>query len=227
MKIKTLIVEDDPMVASINQGYLEKLDSFFVVDIVTNGEEALSKIRMKKIELLLLDVYMAKMNGLELLRRIRKENEKIDVIMITAADSPEIIEEIFRLGVVDCILKPFDFKRFERSLLTYYKRYNMFNTKEPMNQSIIDSININEENKKLTFNPLPKGIDSITLNTIRKVLKEAPCPLTIQELEKHVQISKITIRKYLEFLALNNEIKLDLNYSTKGRPSKLYSYKLK
>lgn len=223
MLIRTLIVEDDPMVSSINQGYLERLDSFELVGTVANGHEALNKIKLNKIDLLLLDIYMSKMNGLELLRKIRSENENVDVIMITAADSPTIIEEIMRLGVVDCILKPFDYKRFERALLLYKKRFDLFKSSKELNQTTIDSLHLNERAKG-EETVLPKGIDSVTLRVIRGTLQSTSSPLTIQQLERQLNISKITIRKYLEYLAENKEIKLDLDYSTNGRPSKLYSY---
>ncbi len=221
--IRTLIVEDDPMVSSINESYLKKVSSFHHVATVSNGEDALTKIKMNKIDLVLLDIYMPKMNGLELLRKLRGENEKLDVITITAADSPEMIEEIMRLGVVDCILKPFDFKRFERALLLYKKRFSMFKSSKSIKQSTIDSFQYNNENIIEPVN-LPKGIDKVTLEVIRNTLKDTTVPLTIQQLASETNISKITIRKYLEFLAENKEIKLDLDYKTNGRPSKLYSY---
>ncbi|SDH68743.1 two-component system, CitB family, response regulator MalR/two-component system, CitB family, response regulator DctR [Alteribacillus persepolensis] len=221
MTVRTLIVEDDPMVSSINEEYLTSVAGFIHAGTVTNGRDALNKIKLKNIDLLLLDIFMSKMDGLELLREIRRTSEKVDVIMITAADSPETIEELMRLGVVDCILKPFDFERFEKALSHYKKRASVFRRATSINQQAIDQLNNHEKKKKEV---LPKGIDAITLEKVRYQLKTNKTSCTIQELASQTRVSKITMRKYLEYLSENHEIKLDLDYSTKGRPSKLYSY---
>ncbi|WP_102346303.1 response regulator [Bacillus sp. Marseille-P3661] len=221
MSIYTLIVEDDPMVSSINENFLQQVEGFQVAGTVKNGEEALIEIIKNKPDLLLLDLYMPKITGLELLKRIRQENIKLDVIMITAADSPDIIEESLRLGVVDYILKPFDFKRFQSALLFYKKRHELFQSPGSINQDGLDSLQVTNEQ---IDEQLPKGIDKVTLTLTRDTLKKAKSPLSIHELSSLMNISNLTIRKYLEHLIQNNEIILKLEYQKKGRPTKLYSY---
>lgn len=221
MSINTLIIEDDPMVSSINENFLQQVDAFHLIGTVKNGEEALLEITKSKPKLLLMDLYMPKITGIELLKRIRQENIKLDVIMITAADSPDIIEESFRLGVVDYILKPFDFERFQSALLHYKKRHELFQSSRPLNQDGLDSLQVPNEQIE---EELPKGIDKITLNLTRETLKIAKEPLSIHELSSCMNISNLTIRKYLEYLIQNNEIKLELEYKKMGRPTKMYSF---
>jgi response regulator of citrate/malate metabolism len=222
MNIQTLIVEDDPMVSDINKRFLEKMDSFKLIGIAKNGEEALQYLARHPIDLLLLDVYMPVLSGMELLRKIRANEYKIDIILITAANSPDIIEEAMRLGTVDCILKPFDFIRFRSALSRYKNRYMMFRSNHIIDQKRIDALHRKEEKEKTE--PLPKGLDPVTLNLIRHSLQNLKFPQSVQEIADHVQLSRITIRKYLDYLAENNEVILDLKYSNKGRPMKLYSY---
>ncbi len=222
MSIYTLIVEDDPMVSSINENFLQRVEAFELVGTVKNGEEALIEINKSKPDLLLLDLYMPKTTGLELLQRIRKENIKLDVIMITAADSPDIIEESLRLGVVDYILKPFDFKRFQSALLFYKKRRELFQTSRRIDQDRLDSLQTTNEQIE---EQLPKGIDKVTLKLTRNTLKNANEALSINDLSTMMSISNLTIRKYLEYLIQYNEVYLKLEYKKKGRPTKLYSYK--
>lgn len=222
MSIYTLIVEDDPMVSSINENFLQRVEAFELVGTVKNGEEALIEINKSKPDLLLLDLYMPKTTGLELLQRIRKENIKLDVIMITAADSPDIIEESLRLGVVDYILKPFDFKRFQSALLFYKKRRELFQTSRRIDQDRLDSLQTTNEQIE---EQLPKGIDKVTLTLTRNTLKNANEALSINDLSTMMSISNLTIRKYLEYLIQYNEVYLKLEYKKKGRPTKLYSYK--
>ncbi|GAB7386447.1 response regulator [Bacillaceae bacterium] len=221
MTIRTLIVEDDPMVSNINKMFLERIEAFQLVGTARNGEEALRCLAQKPVDLLLLDVYMPAKNGLELLRNIRIKGYKTDVILITAAQSPATIEEAMRLGVVDCILKPFDFERFRNALLFYKKRFTMFRSSDIINQQGIDSLQLAAEEGD---EPLPKGLNPVTLGLIREALQRAGSPLSAQELASRVRLSRITTRKYLEYLAEKREITLDLKYSPKGRPTKLYFY---
>lgn len=122
MLLKVLIIEDDPMVSSINQKYLNKIDLVECVGSARNGQEAMDRIVELAPDVILLDIYMPSMNGLELLREIRRQSIEVDVILITAADHPQIIEESMRLGIVDYIIKPFDFDRFRSALETLKKK---------------------------------------------------------------------------------------------------------
>jgi response regulator of citrate/malate metabolism len=223
LNIRTLIVEDDPMVSNINKKFLEKIDSFELVDIAKNGEQGLKFLREQAVDLLLVDLYMPNFNGMELLRTIRSNGYKCDVIMITAADSPDVVEEALRLGVVDFILKPYDFQRFQSALLLAKKRFTLFRSIQSLNQQKIDSLQnlLEKEESEL----LPKGIDPITLDLIRDALHHSQTPLSAQDISDQVELSRITTRKYLEYMVEMNEIKLELKYSQQGRPTKLYRYR--
>jgi response regulator of citrate/malate metabolism len=226
MCIRTVIVEDDPMVSNINKSFLERSHSFSLVGIARNGEEALQLFAKEPIDLLLLDMYMPSLNGMELLHKIRAEGIKSDVIMITAADSPEVIEEAMRLGVVDFILKPYDYNRFQSALQQFRKRYKIFRSQQKISQEGIDSLHGSDYKEKADIEQefLPKGIDKITLHLIRETLENSGTPLSAQNISDQVRLSRITTRKYLEYLAETGEIVLDLKYSAQGRPTKLYHY---
>jgi response regulator of citrate/malate metabolism len=222
--LKAIIVEDDPMVSSINQKYLKKIDSVECVGTAKTGQEAMELIAGLSPDVILLDVYMPTMNGLELLREIRRQLMNIDVILITAADNPQIIEESMRLGVVDYILKPFNFERFRSALETFKKRYSMFHNHENLNQQSLDSLYVKPKKSNAAGNEseFPKGIDPITLQIIMGALTNANCALSAQDIADQIQLSRITTRKYMEYLCETDEIILDLKYSAKGRPTKLY-----
>ncbi len=80
----------------------------------------------EKPDLILLDVYLPKENGIDLLKWIRKQDIDIDIILITADKSIERIQEAFRGGVVDYLIKPFNFERFKESLIQFKGRYYEF-----------------------------------------------------------------------------------------------------
>jgi two-component system, CitB family, response regulator MalR len=72
MMIRVLIVEDDPMVADLNRKFIERVSEFTIEGIASNGEEALAILKENKIDLVILDIYIPKLNGMELLSEMRK-----------------------------------------------------------------------------------------------------------------------------------------------------------
>ena len=89
---RTVIVEDDPMIASINQTFLSRDPRFSLAAVFHSGQEALEWLRKRPVELLILDVYMPHMSGLELLRELRAEEITLDVIMVTAANDSKTVD---------------------------------------------------------------------------------------------------------------------------------------
>ena len=90
--IKTLIVEDDPMVAKINYLYLQPIPGIEITGICADGNSALETVRKEDPDLIVLDQYMPGLSGLQLLHILRQENFDCDVIMITAANSSAQIQ---------------------------------------------------------------------------------------------------------------------------------------
>lgn len=72
----------------------------------------------QEIDLVLLDVYMQQDSGLDLLPTIRESGRAIDVIMITSAADAATVQTAMHYGVVDYLIKPFQFPRFEEALTT-------------------------------------------------------------------------------------------------------------
>ena len=102
--IRVMIVEDDPMVADLNRRYLEQMSGFSLVGLCRSGEEAVEALKEKEVDLMLVDVYMPGMSGLDLINHIRKEQYGVDVILVTAAKDQKSILEALRQGAA-CILK--------------------------------------------------------------------------------------------------------------------------
>ena len=110
---KVVIVEDDPMVALINKKYVEMIDGFKVIGTVSNKEDLIKILNENDVSLILMDVYLPKENGIQILRYIRNMGILTEVIMMTAADNSEEIKTAFAYGVIDYLIKPFEFDRFK------------------------------------------------------------------------------------------------------------------
>jgi two-component system response regulator (stage 0 sporulation protein F) len=114
---KILIVDDDQAVRDFLKRFL-KTKGYLDIQAVKTGEEALKIIEKENINLVLLDVRLPGMDGVEVLRKIKEINKDIGVIMITAFPDEEIGKEAMELGAADYILKPFDLAYLELSVLT-------------------------------------------------------------------------------------------------------------
>ncbi len=220
--IRVLIVEDDPMVAEFNRRYLEKLEGFLLANTVRSAGEALAVLAEQKIDLILLDVYMPGMNGLELLAAIRQADQDVDVIVVSAASDNHTIKKALRYGAVDYLVKPFEFERFNRALAAYRDGVVFMKSQSVSNQTELDRRILHKE---LAQKPLiPKGLDRNTLKTICQALEESQHDaFTTEEMANRIGISRVSMRKYLNFLRQLEVLELEVTYGSVGRP--LYKYR--
>ena len=103
---RTLVADDDFLVRS----YLKTLDSweragYEIVDDAEDGEEAYGFLQKEKIDVLVTDLTMPVMDGIELIRKIREENRDIYIIVLSCHDDFEYVKEAMRLGADEYVLK--------------------------------------------------------------------------------------------------------------------------
>lgn len=136
--IKVLVVEDDPMVGKLHEHYLTQIKGFQLCDIVRNSDEALKIMQTKEYNLVILDIFMPGMDGLQLLAKIREQEYDVDVIIVSAANDKDKIKAALRLGAFDYIIKPFEFERFNLALNNYKSRYNLVEEQSILKQDELD-----------------------------------------------------------------------------------------
>lgn len=110
-KYNVLIADDEFLARKLIQEYVQKIESLNLVDCCSDGLKAMEILKNEKIDILLLDIQMPDLTGLELLKTI--ENQPATIL--TTAYS-EYAVDAFELGVVDYLLKPFDFPRFLQAI---------------------------------------------------------------------------------------------------------------
>lgn len=218
---KILIVEDDPMVAMINEQYIKKNKNFELVGKCSNGAAALEFLEHNEVDLLVLDVYMPQMDGFETLRRVRNKQITVDAIMVTAANDRSSLEEALHLGVVDYLVKPFTFDRFQMALEKYVSQNSALKNVETLNQKNIDHIIDNA--RKKTEDLHPKGIQEKTTELILDYLKDnSGSSFTGDEIAEKVGLTGVTVRRYMNYLAESGRVMGEINYETGGRPCMKY-----
>ena len=104
-KIKLLLVDDHPIVLEGIKSHLSAQDGFEVVGDAADGEEAIRQARRLLPDIILMDISMPHMNGLEAMTLLRKEVPNAKVLVLTMHDKKEYISQIFRLGARGYLLK--------------------------------------------------------------------------------------------------------------------------
>ena len=222
---KVMIVEDDPMVASINQQYLERNQNLKIVGQFRNGQEALEYLENNGTDLAVVDYYMPIMDGLEFVRKCHEKNIKTDVIIVTAANTAQDISEFLQLGIVDYLVKPFTYERFQKAIDKYLYRKSLAKQDKTLDQAEIDRLlSQNQDIRPAEKVVLEKGLQEQTLERIRTYLEEHKGTLmSSNEIASEVNLSRITVRRYMNYLVENREIISQIDYSTGGRPSIKYT----
>ena len=218
---KVLIVEDDPMVAMINEQYIKRNKSFEIVGKCSDGARALDFLENNAVDLLILDVYMPKMDGFETLRKIRNKQITVEAIMVTAANDRDSLEEALHLGIVDYLVKPFTFDRFQMALEKYIAQNNALKDIDTLNQTSID--HIIDNSRKKSEDLFPKGIQERTLQLIMEYLNGNKNEwFTGDDIAAKVGLTGVTVRRYMNYLAESGRVAGEMNYETGGRPCMKY-----
>jgi len=220
---QVIIAEDDFRVANIWREFTDSTPGFKVIGDAKTGEEALELIKLSRVDLVIMDVYMPDLDGVRLLYEIRKLAIPIDVIAVTAAKESDIIQKIIRMGVIDYIIKPCAFERFKLALNRFKDFRAAFNRPE-LEQDKIDSILYPAtETPPIQSRSLPKGLQRITLEKILRCFDSNPFSQSAEEISKSTGLSPTTVQRYLRHLSSQDTIKKELTYGSQGRPEHKYS----
>ena len=168
-------------------------------------------------DLIVLDNYLADGQGIEFLPELKG----YPIIMITAANDVQTVEAALTNGVVDYLVKPFTYERFSQAI-DKVQDYMDLLSKEKINQDLIDDY-LNSGRVEEEEDSLPKGLSRITLKKVLENIKEQETGFTTQQVADALDISRITIRKYLNHLVNINVLSEDAEYYTSGRPVSVFT----
>ena len=225
MAYRVMIVEDDPMVAAIDRQYVETDRRFLVEAVLKNGGEGLDYLREHEVDLVILDYYTPSMNGLEFVDRMHASGCLPYIIMVTSASDTEIVRAMLARGVLDYLVKPFEFARFRQALDKFLQVKRLLGTESAsLDQHSIDQLLQSREGDGGSA-PLSKGLNLATLQLIRGFLAEnRGATFTSEQIAEQVSLSRITIRRYVSHMVETGELVSSIDYHTGGRPSIRYTY---
>ena len=219
--IRTLIVDDDFRVAALHRAYVERVPGFTVVGEAGTGADALRLIATATPDLVLLDIYLPDISGLNVMRDLREAGaSRVDVIAITAARDVETLRSAMHGGVVHYLIKPFRFAALEEKLQSYAAMHQRLKQLSEADQHAVDTLY--HMLRHGSGETLPKGLSRPTLGLVTRILHEAGHDLAATEVADQASLSRVTARRYLDHLVQSGRVEVVMRYGSPGRPEHRY-----
>ncbi|BAH54904.1 response regulator [Rhodococcus opacus] len=217
---EVLVVDDDFMVAEIHRRFVDKTPGFTTVGVARTAAEALESVRTGNPDLVLLDVYLPDMSGLDVLQRLRAEGNAVGVIMITAAREIDTVSRALHGGASDYLVKPFDYTQLQEKLENFRRRARALESQSGADQSLIDSL-FGGKGKNPEPSRLPKGLSAETGRLVLDILRSKG-ELSSTECAELAGLSRVSVRRYLEHYLSEGRLEVRLEYGGAGRPVRRY-----
>src|SRR5699024_9753691 len=147
LKPTILIVEDEPSIVMLLQYNIEKAG--FLTEVANDGEEAVKKVSQVEYDLIVLDLMLPKMNGIEVCKKIRKSKNQVPILMLTAKDQEENKVLGLQIGADDYLTKPFSPRELIARIQAILRRTNLSDTSDNLLE--LGDIKINLDEHSVSF----------------------------------------------------------------------------
>ncbi|GAA3395185.1 response regulator [Cryptosporangium minutisporangium] len=221
--IRVLVVEDDPIAADAHAAYVRRVPGFTVAGVALTAADALRGMNRAPIDLVLLDMHLPDLHGLDVCRRMRAAGHRADVVAVTSARDLDTVRSAVSLGIVQYLIKPFVFGTFAEKLEQYAAyRSRVAGGGVLSGQHEVDRALALLHGRGLTG--LPKGMSPESLDAVTTALRSAAAPVSASELAEDLGMSRITARRYLEHLTDAGLVTRAARYGRAGRPELEYTW---
>ena len=227
--LRVLVVDDDFMVARIHGRFVEQTDGFEVVGTARTGGEAIELAAALQPDLVLLDVHLPDLSGLEVLERLRGQSREqgrdVAVVMVTAERGAAAVRAALHGGAMQYLVKPFEYddladrlRRVAATLATLPGAGG--HDEEEVDQATIDRA-FGAGRQAVVPQGLPKGLSPETADLVLEAARAAG-EISASETADAVGLSRVTARRYLEHFVDIGTAEVRLRYGGTGRPERRY-----
>ncbi|WP_022819885.1 response regulator transcription factor [Fusobacterium russii] len=178
--MKILVVEDERDLNSVITRHLKKNN--FGVDSVFDGEEALNFLEYENYDLVILDIMMPKLNGYEVVKKLREKKDETPILMLTAKDSIDDKVKGLDSGADDYLVKPFDFNELLARIRAIVRR-KYGNTS---NQLIIEDLVLDLAKKTVTRNDKNIDLTAKEYEVLEFLMQNKGHILSREQIREHV-----------------------------------------
>lgn len=231
--IPTLVVDDDHQVAGIHTGFLLAHGAFEVVGTAHTGARALELAGELRPRLVLLDIHLPDMTGIEVLRALRnRPGDPVDVIAITAARELETVRAAVAGGVLHYLVKPFSAAVLNQRLDSYVAYRGDLDDHAADGSAALDQGRIDQllrttapgggGSAATATITTPKGLSAPTLDAVMRDLRDQGRGTSASDVADRLGMARVSARRYLEFLVSRGQARIVPQYGSAGRPEKFY-----
>jgi len=221
--IRVLVVDDDFMVARIHAAFIERTDGFEVAGTARSGAEALDLAASLGPDLVLLDVHLPDISGLEVLERLRAQGRDVAVVMVTAERGAAAVRAALHGGAMQYLVKPFEYDDLADRLRQVAAALASLPTdggEQHVDQAAIDQA-FGARSAADVPAVLPKGLSPETADLVLAAARAAG-EISASEAAEAVGLSRVTARRYLEHFVDTGVAEVRLRYGGTGRPERRY-----
>ncbi|WP_231123030.1 response regulator [Nocardioides sambongensis] len=224
---RVLVVDDDFMVARIHARFVERTAGFEVAGTAHTGADALARIGAEEPDVVLLDVHLPDLSGLEVLARLRSAGSRAAVVMVTAERGAEAVRAALHGGAQQYLVKPFDHAdladRLQRvgTVLASLAEAGADTDEAEVDQATIDRAFGGVGPPVVVPARLPKGLSPETAELVLAELRVAG-EASASEVADTVGMARVTARRYLEHFVDAGAAVVRLQYGSTGRPERRY-----
>ena len=186
MAVKIMITDDHSMIREGLKSLLELDGDIEVIAEAENGEESLQKLLSVKPDVLLLDINMPKMNGLEVLKTLKDAKSKVKVLVLTVHNETEYLMKAVEIGINGYVLKDSESAELKKAIFTIYDGENY------VQPSLIPALN----SKMIEKNEDEIKLESLTKRELQ-VLKELAVGKFNRDIAKEMEISERTVKNHI------------------------------
>jgi response regulator of citrate/malate metabolism len=224
--IRVLVVDDDFMVARIHTAFVERTDGFEVAGTARSGAEALDLVASLAPDLVLLDVHLPDISGLEVLERLRAEGHSVAVVMVTAERGAAAVRAALHGGAMQYLVKPFEYDDLADRLRRVADALASLplgggDGEQHVDQAAIDQAFGAGRAGGDVPPVLPKGLSPETAELVLAAARAAE-EISASEAAEAVGLSRVTARRYLEHFVDTGAAEVRLQYGGTGRPERRY-----
>ena len=195
---KILIIEDEESIRRVLVRILNEEDSNFEIHEASDGKKGLDSISKENFDLVLCDIKMPKIDGIELLQRTRKKNSSLPFIMLTGHGNIETAVESMKLGAYDFISKPPDLNRLITSVRNALEKKELVTENKILRKKVAKRYQIIGESKSIKA--IHELIDKVAQSEARVLITGESG--TGKELVAH-QIHERSLRQKSSFVEVN------------------------
>lgn len=225
---RVLVVDDDFAVAGLHRGFVEAHGGFDVVGSAHTGADAIALTERLAPDLVLLDIYLPDMSGVDVLVELRRTlDPPVDVIAITAARELDTVRAAMAGGVLHYLVKPFPAQVLRERLDDYLRHWEALSRSRQgsgeLSQQEVDRL-LNAPRAATATEPLPKGLSHHTLTLVTASLQDHDADASAQQIGETVGVSRVSARRYLEHLVATGRAQVTPRYGAAGRPENRYRW---